>query len=296
MNTLVRISLPLLLLAPAALADLRIPPPAVPASTGGAQSAYHCELLAANAVHAIFKEIRSIPVLEPGAAPSSQEIAVFEVKQNLAHRRYDRMGDPALQPGKLCSVVLAADVPGQDATLAGTLRQLSPGEEVLMNIDHIYVFRDSGNENVRACTRFAKVQSPQPLPLRSESADSPTTPAAPITPATPIAPAISQPSADQADWTIVGQSVQETIRYDAPGSEPKRMKVETRHEYSRKTKEKRTRKFINDVEVDPQTDLPLAPTGQPAAPAAAPQPAAEPEPTPQAPAAELPPIPDPVSM
>ena len=67
------------------------------------QGVYHSDLLASNAVHAVFKGLRTIPVVNLALpTDATEEVAVFEVKQNLAHRRYDRMGDGALNPGKLC--------------------------------------------------------------------------------------------------------------------------------------------------------------------------------------------------
>ena len=152
------------------------------------QGVYHSDLLASNAVHAVFKGIRSIPVVDLNVPdPGMEEVAVFEVKQNLASRRYDRMGDGAMNPGKVFAVSLAADVPGQEADLGRQIREMKPGDEALMNIDHIYLFREEGNKDVHACTRFARVQPQPPVPATptvppTPSADG-TSPAAPGVPA-----------------------------------------------------------------------------------------------------------------
>lgn len=300
---------PLLVAMPmAARADISLPgaapapqPSATPAST--APAVYHSELLASNAVHAVFKGLRMLPVVKLEEAPSVEEVAVFEVKQNLAHRRYDRMGDGALQVGKLFSVSLASDVPGQDAALGGQIRQMQPGDEALMNIDHIYVFRESGNENVRPCTRFTRVQPRQPEAQPAPTPATPVTPAAPAAESPTMAPlpaAVPAAPAATPAATQPVQPVQRNFSYRSSRSvvsrtviEPdgqggmKRTHVEEQREWVPELNQERVRKFINGVEVDPQTDQPL-PT--PSAPAA-PQPEAPQPPT--APAQEAP-IPDPI--
>ena len=282
-------TLPALLVAPAALADISTGRPAAPAAA--TQGAAHVDLLASNVVHAALKELRSMPVLnlDSAATPETQQIAIFEVKQNLAHRRYDRMGDAALQPGKLFPVVLSAEVPGQDAALADKIRAMQPGDEAVMRIDHLYRFLDSGNENVRSCTRFEKAEPREAAPA-APAADIPA-PAAP----TPAAPAVAvQPTPGAlnprgfhatatggAGHQFNATSVESRIFMEPDGQGGmRRKKVEIHREWSNSGE--KVRKFINDVEVDPQTDQPLA--------APAPQDA----PTPP-PAAEdaLPPIPDP---
>lgn len=233
---------------------------------------YHSDLLASNAVHAVFKEIRSIPVVSlDDAAPRSEEVAVFEVKQNLAHRRYDRMGDGPLQVKGLFPVSLAADLPGQDASVGAQIREMKPGDEALLNIDHIYVFRENGNENVRACTRFAKVQ-PQPTDSPEQPADAPSVAPSPTAPsaATPFVPA----TLPRPVFSSTSRSVESRITIEPDGQGGmRRLKVEIHRETTADGQE-RVRKFINDVEVDPQTDQPLSLSGEPSAPAV--QPAAQP--------------------
>lgn len=283
-------ALPALLTLPAAQADITMP--GAPAPQAGPS-----DLLAANAVHAVFKEIRSVPVVSLNAPPSTSELAVFEVKQNLAYRRYDRMGDGALTSGKLFAISLADNVPGQAATLGAELRTLQPGDEVLMNIDHIYVFGQDGGENVRACTRFAKVQPRQPEPLpQQQPADSPQYTPTPVS--TIPANAIPKPDASYV------KSVQTQISIESDGKGGQVMKkIEIHREQNTATGQETVRKFINDVEVDPRTDQPLVPQ----APADNPAPQAMSaafntecnlDVTPEQPAAPassdgLPPIPDP---
>ena len=300
-------ALPVLLAVPVAFADISLGQPSGGArAAAAAQSgAYHSDLLASNAVLASLKEIRSVPVVNlETVTPESQQIAVFEVKQNLAHRRYDRMGDGPLQPGKLFPVSLAADVPGQDAALADKIRAMQPGDEAVMNIDHIYLFREEGNENVRACTRFATAEGEAQSPADAQPAavSTPTpTPAAVSSPsAPPVGPAAAMPGGMQTVFRFLGGSGAQdrsgsysssvrtriTMQPDAQGV-MRRVKVEERREV---VDGKETfRKFINDVEVDPQTDQPLTATPAPQ-PAAAPDGSAAPQPEQND---SLPPIPEP---
>ncbi len=259
------------------------------------QGVYHSDLLASNAVHAVFKGIRSIPVVDLNVPdPGMEEVAVFEVKQNLASRRYDRMGDGAMNPGKVFAVSLAADVPGQEADLGRQIREMKPGDEALMNIDHIYLFREEGNKDVHACTRFARVQhqphatanpatppadgtspatpgvpAPQPVdgaPAQPVPADQPAPPADSV-PATPPTPAqqttsddVPEPQPliqnDSADGNF-SRSVETSISIVPDGKGGmKETRIEIRRERSGDGPEK-VRKFINGTEVNPETDQPL---------------------------------------
>lgn len=261
-----------------AQADIHTSGMVVPAeealNTAPHPTVYHSELLASNAVHAVFKGLRMLPVVKLDEAPSVEEVAVFEVKQNLAHRRYDRMGDGALQVGKLFSVTLASDVPGQDAALSDQLRQMQPGDEALMNIDHIYVFREAGNENVRPCTRFTRVQPRQPeAQPAAESAQPPTPPA--TAPAAAQTPAAAQPIQGPRSFTH-RRSSSSQIRIESDGQGGmKRTEIVEHREWDPELNQEKVRKFINGVEVDPQTDQPLAAPAEPTMPQdTAPQPPA----------------------
>lgn len=273
--------------SPLLLADISMGVPAV--ANLPRQGVYHSDLLASNAVYAVFKGIRSIPVVDLAvASPASEEVAVFEVKQNLAHRRYDRMGDGALNVGKLFSVSLAADVPGQAADVGRQIREMKPGEEALLHIDHIYLFREEGNENVRACTRFAKVE-----PRRGAAASASGAPEATSgednagvtsVPGRPASAGPSQQAASDAPRedtqtiaplsSVTGgttssyaSSVESRISIVPDGKGGVRqMKVEIRREWVNGEDKPRVRKFINDVEVDPDTDRPLSQDKPAAAP------------------------------
>lgn len=294
-------AIPALVTLPVAVADISLGRP--PAPQAAAEGAYHTDLLASNAVLASLKEIRTVPIVSlESASPTSAQIAVFEVKQNLAYKRYDRMGDPSLQPGKLFPISLAADVPGQDASLGEQIRTMKPGDEAIMNIDHIYIFREDGNENVRACTRFA-LRKAQGAP-QAPSAPTPAQPAAPAatvstptpapaataapTHATPLIPMIRLMDGLSDDGHHYSSSVETRIvmQPDDQGV-MKRTKIEIRNE----TIDGKTtvRKFINDVEVDPNTDQPLNPAPSPTEDT----PAESPAPAPEKPGDELPPLPDP---
>ncbi len=243
---------------------------------------YHSDLLASNAVHAIFKGLRKIPVVNLAVPTDAmEEVAVFEVKQNLAHRRYDRMGDGALNVGRLFPVSLAADVPGQDADVGRQIREMKPGDEALLHIDHIYLFRDEGNENVRAVTRFAKVQPQYTEEQGAPSASAPGVPAESSVPtapdhqpaAAPVPAATSThdaantdpaPLTSSADSSNFARSVESSISIVPDGKGGmRRTKVEIIREWTPGSGQERVRKFINDVEVDPTTDQPVQQTTPP---------------------------------
>lgn len=236
--------------------------PAVAPEAPATQAAppLHSELLASNAVHAIYRGIRTVPKVTLDGSASLEEIGVFEVKQNLAHRRYDRMGDGPLQEGKLLGVALATDVPGQDASLAQQIRAMAPGDEALMNIDHVYVFRQDGNETVHPCTRFV------PVPGKSsETQPVGTPPAQPEGTAVPEPDAIipNIPSLPPVRFTTgTHKSTRVTVRSiiepDGRGG-MRQTRIEERCERDESTGQETVRKFINGVEVDPQTDQPLSP-------------------------------------
>ena len=213
------------------------------------QGVYHSDLLASNAVHAIFKGLRTIPVVDlTMPTDATEEVAVFEVKQNLAHRRYDRMGDGALNVGRLFPVSLAADVPGQAADVGRQPRQVQgvPGAPV----------------------------TPAPSAVQGVPA-TPVTPAQPATAATPAPDAAPAPAdADPAPLTPAAKSsgyarsVESRISIEPDGKGGmRRTKVEIIREWTSDQGKERVRKFVNDVEVDPETDQPLQQT-TPAAPAA----------------------------
>ena len=290
MKPIIIYTFPVLIGAPLVWADISLGK--LPLDVPQPPAVYHTDLLASNAVHAIFREIRSVPVVSLDAAPSSQEVAVFEVKQNLAYRRYDRMGDGALQVGKRFAVSLASDIPGQDAALGQKIRAMKPGDEALMNIDHIYVFREEGNENVRACTRFAGIQPQKPAPLPENAQQAPATPpSAEAAPAESNAPERLAPQPLQPAAQGSARSVESRITIEPDGKGGMRtMKVEVHREWASDGTQK-VRKFINNVEVDPQTDQPLTIPAAAAEPQPAPQaessaPAAPAQPEPAAPAPE----------
>ncbi len=272
---------------------------------------YHSDLMASNTVRAIFKGLRTIPVVDLAMpSPGTQEVAVFQVKENIKHLRYDRMGDEAMNPGKLFPVSLATDVPGQDANLGNKIRNLKPGDEALLCIDHIYLYRDSGNESVHAVTRFrARPNSTGATPPANEQQSAPpvqkntepqSVPVAPLTPASPAAPdatpaAPDAAAAPDATTPVAPAPIASAVQPPAPltprsgnyarsvesrfSIEPdgkggyRRTQVEIIREWDQDTGKESVRKYINGTEVDPNTDKPLAPAA-PAAPAAPTTPAA----------------------
>lgn len=285
-------SMPALTMAMTAQADILIPgavaPAPVPGRPSQAPPVLRSDLLASNAVHAIFKGIKTLPKVGLDDSATFEEVAVFEVKQNLAYRRYDRMGDGAMTPGSLVGVSLATDMPGQDAALSEKLRSLQPGDEAIMNIDHIYVFKEDGNRNMRPCTRFAQVQPRQPEPIPAAPTSAPSAPVA-DTPAQALPSALMQPSAPS---PVIIKSSRAVVRNVVETPDGGRTCTEDIVETGNDGKTTR-RRFINGVEVDPETNQPLSAT--PASPSAQPEEPLPSEDTPEPADTELPPIPEPTA-
>ena len=170
--------------APAAVADITAPAPAAAAPQG------NCDLLAANTVRAALRDVRDITTqsLEQDQ-PVTTKVAVFEVIENLAYKKYVRYGDGRLEPGTRFTVELRKDIPGQPAAVADEILQMKQGEEAVLKMDHLYMIGGAGNDPVRACSRIAR-----------SGAEAPATPVQPDAPQPDGQPA--QPAAPQADGSV----------------------------------------------------------------------------------------------
>ena len=162
-------------------------PSAAPAAqtTGRGNS----DLLASNTVRAVFRGMQEVAVSRFTNPQSySTQVAVFEVVENLAHRRLVRYGDGLLQAGTIITVSMDRNQPGQPSSVVDEIAQMQVGEEAVMKIDHLFLFAEPEGINIRPCTRLARKPAgagkPQVSPV------TPVTPAAPISPVTPVTPAV----------------------------------------------------------------------------------------------------------
>lgn len=278
----------LALAAPAAVADITVPAP--PAAT----PAGNCDLLAANTVRAVLKDVRDITTqtLEQDQ-PVTTKVAVFEVVENLAYKKYVRYGDGRLEPGARFTVELRKDIPGQPAGVADEIAQMKQGEEAVLKMDHLYMLNaQGGNDPVRACSRIARsngespVQPAQqpaegdsPAPQQPADASVPTT-AAPLGSGGGRVPVLP-PDDDENDPLGMGAGMGAVVNSLLQGGMPggsggssfqisfgggnggNVQSTQVMQQYDSRTGKMVKRMFINGVEVDPETRQPLQPA-QPA--------------------------------
>jgi len=145
-----------------------------PATTTVGQG--NCDLMASNTVRAIFRGIQLT-----GDKDNSQ-VAVFEVVQNLAHKRHVRYGDGLMPAGMIFTISLDPALPGQPTSVIEEISKMQSGEEAVIKIDHLFLFDEPQGINIRPCTRLAR---------------KPAMPAAPAYPAYPGVP--QQPAPVQPD-------------------------------------------------------------------------------------------------
>ncbi len=246
MNTILRTAIAMAAAAPALLADIGVgantPTPYSPTQVQG-----NCDLLASNAVRATFIGLRDMPTQSiTEDTPTTIRVAIFQVIDNIGHRRYVRYGDGPLAAGTRFSVSMSRELPGQPAGIADEIGKMQPGDEAVLKIDHLYIFGEGEGTAIRPCTRIARAKAQQPAPAQLDNG-------AQGQPGPAIDPATGQPI--QAGQASIGyyrnNSVEsngrkvETITHKLPGSD-----------------EVVTRTFINGVEVDPNTLQPLQPGQQ----------------------------------
>lgn len=267
------------------LADINVPAPRALANAAAMQG--NCDLLASNTVRATFRGLRDMPVQTLDQdSPTTAQVAVFEVIENLAYRKYVRYGDGQLVPGTRFTVAMNRELPGQPAKVVDTIAQMQPGEESVMRIDHLYLMGGQEGTPIRACSRMASRKAVSAA-QDTAAADVPTT-AAPLT-----------GSNGSVQNSYRRESV--SMHMDANGNV---QTARTVSEYDPASGKVVTRMFINDQEVDPQTRQPLAPApaaaakpASSAAPASAAQPvsAAKPVQPKQQPAVQQPVAPQPAA-
>lgn len=229
---------------------------AMPTSLTTAPTEGNCDLMAANTVRAGFVGMRNLAVQRVDEeAPSTVQVAVFQVIDSLGYRRFNRFGDGQLTPGTQFTIAMNKELPGQPAANVDTISTLQPGAEVIMRVDHLYLRAGQEGESIRACARLAQANSAAPA--------APAAAPAPL----PIPGAMPQQTS--------GMSLQMSSRSfsmttDASGQ---MQTVQTSRVYDPATGQVKTRMLINGVEVDPETRQPLAPALAPVQPEATPAPA-----------------------
>ena len=225
----------------------------MPGSLMPVQARGNCDLMASNTVRAQFVGLRDLAVQRiDQTEPETVQVGVFQVIDNLAYRRFNRIGDGQLMPGMQFTIAMNKELPGQPAENVDTIATLQAGEEVAMRVDHLYLISGQEGESIRVCARLARRNAPA---------------ATPATPATP-APAPLPIPGNQPTTGSMGGSMQITsssssfsMSTDANGQ---MQTIQTSRYYDSATGEIKTRMLINGVEVDPVTRQPLAPAAAPA--------------------------------
>lgn len=276
-TTLLTTAAALAFLSPVAQADINVGVPAVP--NMNAQMRGNCDLLASNTVRATFKGQRDLtkPTLSDDIQPSVTRVAVFEVIEPLAYRRYGRYGNNRMRTGSLFAVEMSKEVLGQPASVVDTISQMQPGDEAVMKIDHLYIFDEMENRSVNPCTRIARKVT---TPAANTAVPQPATPGSAATTAAPL-PTTVAPLTSGNYGRASSRETRISIVPDGQGG-MKKERIDIHRELIPGTMEMKTRMYINGVEVDPDTRQPLAPAATPApAPAPATPAPAESTPVPQ---------------
>ncbi|MBR1978209.1 MAG: hypothetical protein IJ985_01750 [Akkermansia sp.] len=281
------------LLSPVVQADINAGMPVVPNMT--AQMRGNCDLLASNTVRATYKGLRDLtkPTLSDAIQPTVTRVAVFEVIEPLAYRRYGRYGNNRMRTGSLFAVEMSKEVLGQPAAVVDTISQMQPGDEAVVKIDHLYIFDDQENRSVNPCTRIArKITAPAATPAPAAPAPAgttqPATPGSAATSAAPLPTTVAPLTGGSSFAHATSRETRISIVPDGNGG-MKKERIDIHRELDPATQQMKTRMYINGTEVDPNTRQPLQQAPAPAAaptpaPAPAPAPAAAPAPAPAQPA------------
>lgn len=235
---------------------------AMPSALAPMQAQGNCDLMASNTVRAAFVGLRDLAVQRVDEdEPSTVQVALFQVIDNLAYRRFNRIADGQLMPGMQFTIGMNKELPGQPAENVDVISTLQPNEEVVMRVDHLYLITGQEGESLRVCARIAR---------RNVAAAAPDAqiPAATAAPA-PLPIPGAQPSMSTGGFQMMSRSSSFSMTTGANGE---MQTIQTSRYYDSTTGEVKTRMLINGVEVDPVTRQPLA---QAAAPAPAPAPVSE---------------------
>lgn len=268
--TLLAIATGLALSLQSAVADIALPSAPVP---GNARQIIqgNCDLMASNTVRAVFQGMQQQDAAQTTPITPA---AVFQVQENLAHRRYVRYGDGLMPEGMLFTVCMDRSLPGQPVQVVDEIAQMKPGDEAIMKVDHLFIFSEPQGQNVRPCTRIARRATPQPTPTTAPEAEQNQTQpqsatASPQQQALPTTVAPLQGGAGSAQGVSESFSTRVLWKSDGKGGIIQE-RVDVKTQYNAATGQTTTRMYINGEEVDPTTRQPLK-SAQPQAPAVSPQ-------------------------
>lgn len=227
-------------------------------------SAKHFSSNAVRAIFRGFKDQEASPTLSDMLSPESgsvgqHRIAIFEVIEPLAYKRLSSYASQQMVVGQLFKVELDIPVFGQDIAITEMVKTLQVGEEVVAKVDEVFVF-DGQREGhlqtplVRMVRRNAAAQAGEATEIQAQELDE--SPAPLVQVAAPM-PSTNQAGQNQrqARFNTMNRTVQ-TVRVRNGVRES--IRVET--EMIAGTNRSITRMYINDVEVDPETQEPLAST------------------------------------
>ncbi len=235
---------------------------AMPANLiSGVQARGNCDIMASNTVTASFVGLKDLAVQRIDQdAPSTVQVAVFQVVDSLGYHKFNYIGDGRLTPGMSFTIAMNRELPGQPAENVDTIAQLQAGEQVIMRVDHLYLITGQEGESIRVCSRIARRGAAPQAPAAAPQA--PTASPAPIHISAPV----SQPGNQGVSMQMSSRSF--SMSTDSNGQ---MRTIQTSRVYDPNTGEIRTRMKINGVEVDPVTKQPLVqPLAQPATQAAPP--------------------------
>lgn len=228
----------------------------MPGNLAPVQMRGNCDIMASNTVTAQFVGLRDLAVQRiDQPEPVTVQVAVFQVANSLAYRRYNRIGDGQLIPGMQFTIAMNRELPGQPAENVDTIATLQPGDEVVMRVDHLYLITGQEGESIRVCARLARRNGNAAAP-----AATPASAPAPL----PIPGAHPTIGGMNNGMQITSRSASFSMSTDASGQ---MQTVQTSRYYDSATGEIKTRMLINGVEVDPVTRQPLAPAEATPAPA-----------------------------
>ncbi len=261
-----------------AQADINAGMPVVPNMS--TQMRGNCDLLASNTVRATYKGMRDLtkPTLSDEIQPVITRVAVFQVIEPLAYRRYGRYGNNRMQAGSLFAVEMNKEVLGQPASVVDTIAQMQPGDEAVVKIDHLYIFDEKENRSVNPCTRIARKMTQPAAPADAQPATPGSAATTPAPLPTTVAPLVG---GNNSYGRATSRETRISITPDGKGGMKKEV-IEIHRELDSTTNSVKTRMYINGTEVDPNTRQPLTQQAAAAPAEPAPQAAPAPAPAPQA--------------
>lgn len=122
--------------------------PAAPAIPHSGVPAGNCDLMASNTLRATYVG----PVREGETAAYR-----FTVIETIAYKASNRYANLPLKQGQTLDIPADPSRPGQPADVLAGMAEMKPGEEVIMLINHIFLFAEPYYGNQIVCTRLARL-------------------------------------------------------------------------------------------------------------------------------------------